>query len=1103
MKHSRRASSLRVQIFIRTFVVGLVPLALLAVVAVLGLRTLEQTADRGVAASRQSLASSTVTARLQSESEAAAREIDLVLVERINDVVTWSRQPSVIEGSEAAAQLAGANGLVGLDAEAAEARFAGSPSLGAAPLADAFLAAEMERRGQFVDISFTDRNGFNAGVVGTAQDFVQSDEAWWQSAWDNGIYVGGVTLHPESNQYVIPISSRIENAQGTRVGVLRASLSLAFVQTVADAHTDDDVDLVVITAARQLLAETATGHDQARIGSTELTDADFSSGVLAALDSSTGTLISDDAVFGFTRVESTRGAVERDDQVDRFDWFIISSQPTSTAFAPLAGLEELNADLDRAGRQLSWITLIVVVLSCIVAAGAAAILSRKLVRPIKMLTERARRAAEQDLPSAVARMQDNTELESFDETTIEISTGSELHELASSFNSVQRTAISLAAEQARQRKTTADMFANLGRRNQSLVKRQLRFIEKLEQSEEDPDRLSSLFRLDHLATRMRRNAESLLVIAGHRSATRRTTPVRIELVAQAALGEVEGFERVNASAIEPAALLGRTVADVAHVLAELVENALSFSPPEAPVAVTGKTGPNFYTLSVIDRGIGLTAEELVGINERLSVDAGLNLTSSKQLGLLVVSKLAARHELSVRLVGTNAGGISAEINIPNSLIQASSEAPALPAQGRSQTDSRPMASTGPVGSGPAASPAPATPSPTTPRPGPAPTTPTPVPTATPLPATPTPPATPPVATPATADTQPVAAPTIPPAVVEPAVAEAAIEPTIEAGSESESAGSHHAEAFGGNDRADTGASTELQDLPDAQNTPEASDTSHDPEATDDEQALITGVDDGLGMPSTDQSVQHRRKDDLSPVVADSIFRAPGLPLPSERPQESDDPAKQRRVTDSGFAVSPVESSSGDADAPVEWDAGLPERAVVDGSSLEGLDEVAPTVGASSADGPVSDVPASEAPGSEAPSFDDGPFSHPQPSDPQPDLAQSGGDGSPDVPEPGDSGSGERPERYIGSLSSKSVSQISTVRRRESRRPIDGSTSAKASGPKSKRSVAITDSAEEVSQEAEKLRDRWSSFQRGRREATPDNGQAQMSDEQHQNDEQTS
>ncbi|MDH3681247.1 MAG: hypothetical protein OEV40_15010, partial [Acidimicrobiia bacterium] len=278
MMDRRHLSSLRTRIFTRTLFVSLIPLALLAVVAVFGLRSLERTADSGVRSTRDVLASSTVTARLHSEAEAAGREIDLVLAERINDVVTWSRQPAVIAGSEVASDVAAATGLIGLEADTAEERFATAPSLGAAPLADAFLAAELERRPEFVDISYTDRNGFNAGVVGIAQDFVQSDEAWWQSAWDNGIYVGGVTLHPESRRYVIPIASRVENDEGTRIGVLRASLGISFVQAIAQVRGADELDMTVVTAGRQLLAETSTGHDSERIGSTELSDDDFSAG---------------------------------------------------------------------------------------------------------------------------------------------------------------------------------------------------------------------------------------------------------------------------------------------------------------------------------------------------------------------------------------------------------------------------------------------------------------------------------------------------------------------------------------------------------------------------------------------------------------------------------------------------------------------------------------------------------------------------------------------------------------------------------------------------------------------------------------------------------
>ena len=340
------------------------------------------------------------------------------------------------------------------------------------------------------------------------------------------------------------------------------------------------------------------------------------------------------------------------------------------AAATQAELEALDREIDDLRRELSLVVLVVLVFAGFVAVAVAALLNKRIVIPISQLTERVRWVAAEGLPEAVHDTFERQRTETPQIDTNAIEADDELGDLARSLDWMQQTAIRLAEEQATHRRNTLEMFANLGRRNQLLVARQLRFIDELEQSEDDPARLASLYKLDHLATRMRRSAESFLVISGHRPPSPRAAPVRMELVVEGALGEVEAYERVETTSITPASLRSHAVTDVAHLAAELIENALSFSPPESIVQVSGDRGALYYTLRIFDRGTGLSESDLVAVNERLRAPVDIYSQPTSHLGLTVVERLASPHEISVRLHRRAEGGIEAQVEIPNRLIEA-------------------------------------------------------------------------------------------------------------------------------------------------------------------------------------------------------------------------------------------------------------------------------------------------------------------------------------------------------------------------------------------------------------------------------------------------
>ncbi|HMQ28798.1 MAG TPA: ATP-binding protein, partial [Acidimicrobiales bacterium] len=253
---------------------------------------------------------------------------------------------------------------------------------------------------------------------------------------------------------------------------------------------------------------------------------------------------------------------------------------------------------------------------------------------------------------------------------IEVRSRDEIGQLAEAFNAIQNVTVEVAEEQAALlRKGIGDIFVNLARRNQSLLDRQIEFIDELEANEEDPEQLENLFKLDHLATRMRRNAESLLVLAGAEPPRRRARPVALADVVRVAIGEVEDFTRVNLLALDDVTVGGNVAVDLAHLLSELMENATQFSPPETHVDVVGqRTTDRGYLITVSDQGIGMSAEQLAEANHMLAHPPLVGLALSRSLGFIVIGRLAARFGIAVRLVSSPAGGISAMVSLPAVLV---------------------------------------------------------------------------------------------------------------------------------------------------------------------------------------------------------------------------------------------------------------------------------------------------------------------------------------------------------------------------------------------------------------------------------------------------
>jgi HAMP domain-containing protein len=322
-----------------------------------------------------------------------------------------------------------------------------------------------------------------------------------------------------------------------------------------------------------------------------------------------------------------------------------------------------------ANRQALLYTIILTIVLWF-TVGVALLMSRVMVGPLRTLTRSANEVADQRLPGMVDRLQQSTDLRDLDVVPepVPVTSGDEIGQVSAAFNSVHRVAIQVATEQAALRKSIGDMFLNLARRSQSLIDRQLELIDDLEKTEADPDALENLFKLDHLATRMRRNSEDLIVLSGAEPARRWTQPVPLVDVVRAALAEIEDYNRVELLPIDDVGVAGQAVADVVHLLAELIENATSFSPPGTKVQVAGQAVSNGYVLEIEDRGLGMSDEELVEANERLANPPVVDFALSRMLGLYVVARLAQRYRIKVQLRHSWYGGITALVLLPPSVV---------------------------------------------------------------------------------------------------------------------------------------------------------------------------------------------------------------------------------------------------------------------------------------------------------------------------------------------------------------------------------------------------------------------------------------------------
>ncbi|GAA1814184.1 nitrate- and nitrite sensing domain-containing protein [Planosporangium flavigriseum] len=344
----------------------------------------------------------------------------------------------------------------------------------------------------------------------------------------------------------------------------------------------------------------------------------------------------------------------------------------------------------RAGQaRLSAATLIGLTVALLVGVVWMSFrVSRSVAVPLRHLTSAAKRVA--DLAGAeLVRVADGDASHSHPPTLamVRVRGNDEIGELAAAFNRVQTTAALLMEQQVASRRNVSVMFANIARRTRGLVARQLAFIDEFERNEQDERMLVKLYRLDHLTTRLRRSADSLLVVSGIREDEPICAHASLLEVVRSAVAEIEGYQAVRIAAVSDVTILPQLVADLRLLLAELLENATAFSPPGAPVEVYARVSGH-CEITVVDHGIGMSDERLAEENRRLVERERLDIAPTSVLGLFVVGRIARRHGLRVHLRHSPGQGVSVEVRVPPELFTTAPRALSRPASPPSPTRPR-------------------------------------------------------------------------------------------------------------------------------------------------------------------------------------------------------------------------------------------------------------------------------------------------------------------------------------------------------------------------------------------------------------------------------
>ncbi len=464
-------------------------------------------------------------------------------------------------------------------------------------------------------------------------------------------------------------------------GVLRtiaefeARLSQGASINAVDLRQAADLTTVSQTAAELQLLAMWSAHAEiipaqlpAAIGAAE--NAADSYGIRNALELPIGEGSYDSLVNEFSVL-----AVGEDPGISANDWRAASdaraTQLAALRVAEVQAASNAAADLQGDAQNTMRTTGLLALLGVLAAVAAVLVVAKEITGPLAALRDEAKQIAEHDLPRLAESLSTGRAVEPSDtDRPIEKLGDDEFGEISAGLRSIRESAVGLGDRVASLQSGIASTYVNLARRNQSLVDRQLEAIDTLEAEERDSDRLALMYRVDHLATRMRRNAESLLVLADAKTPERHSPAVELREVLRVAIGEVEDYRRIIPIALDDLHVAGHRAQDLAHLLAELMENAAQHSPPGTAVDVTGAFEPSTgdYVVTILDHGTGMDAEQKLEMNQLLLRPPSSTMTISHSIGLHVVSRLGHSLGLGVSLADGEDGGLISSVRIPTSVV---------------------------------------------------------------------------------------------------------------------------------------------------------------------------------------------------------------------------------------------------------------------------------------------------------------------------------------------------------------------------------------------------------------------------------------------------
>ncbi len=622
-----RVKSIRRRFLTNVLPIMLVPLLIVGVLAIVGLGLLGQRTNEAVDATDEILVEHNlnVAEELSESADSASRAIDSFLT-------GWHNRVSQIENAETPVATAA------------------NIALGATDVQVVFVAADgsviSSTHPETTSSSYADAEWLERAPEGDLfRSFVDDDEHTPSIEFSRGLTDGNFVRVRIPFTNLHSITERIAERGGVDIAIADRTVNVV----IADTFIDQDPNILYSDAM-------ALGDSSVDLTAMDL---DFSS--------------NDDT----RRVSATSVALLNVEQVEfpfpGLDWVAVASEPFDSITTSLLSFSDASEEVNQRQRVLTLGIALIGLITAAVAFFALRFAAGQITQPVEQLSNQAQRAAAIGIPAVVEAARSTDELPELDEFAVE--SEDELSILAASLNTMQGAAVELAAGQAQlRRQNVSRTFVSLGRRNQNLLNRQLEFIEELEAQERDADALENLFKLDHLATRMRRNAENLLVLAGEQTPRRWGRPIAVRDVLRAAASEIADYRRVRLGEIDEGTISGNLATDLSHLFAELLENAGSFSPPTAPIEVFGQQTDTHYRLAIVDQGIGMDDEALAQVNDRLENPVDFADAPSAYLGLFVVGRLAQEMGVKVHLASADQAsdgsrrGTIAYIELPNALL---------------------------------------------------------------------------------------------------------------------------------------------------------------------------------------------------------------------------------------------------------------------------------------------------------------------------------------------------------------------------------------------------------------------------------------------------